>query len=134
MKRWKEKNGKIYARFTYTDSTGKQREMLEKAESKTDAKEKAKEMERKYKKSPESFGYDKILDEYLDSWLVSQKQSVSERTLEDAKGYLRIHVRPILGKKQLSKIRPLDVQGMIDSMKAKELSPRTVKHAHSVLS
>ena len=135
MKRWKEKNGKIYARFTYTDPvSGKQREKWEKAESKSDAKEKAKEMERRYKKSPESFSFDKTLDEYLDSWLESQKQSVSERTLEDARGYLRIHVRPVLGKKQLSKIRPLDIQGMVDGMKAKELSPRTVKHAHSVLS
>lgn len=135
MKRWKEKRGKIYARVTYTDSTGKQREIWRPAESKTEAKEIARQIEHQLKTGgTEPFENHGTLDEYLNKWLESQKQSVSERTLEDEKGYLRIHVRPILGKKKLSNIRPLDVQAMIDAMKAKGLSPRTVQHAHAILS
>jgi integrase len=135
MKRWKERNGKIYARVTFTDSTGKQREIWRPAESKSDAKEVARQIEHQLKtQGTEAFEHHGTLDEYLDKWLVSQRQNISERTLEDARGYLRLHVRPILGRKKLSNIRPLDVQAMIDSMKKKGLSPRIIKHAHSVLS
>ena len=134
MKRYKEKGGKIYARITYTDAAGKQREIWRRAESKTEAKDIARQLEHQLKtQGSEAFEHHGTLDQYLDKWLVSQKQSVSERTLEDNTGYLRLYVRPVLGRKQLSKIRPLDVQQMIDTMKEKGLSPRTVKHAHSIL-
>lgn len=135
MKRYKERNGKIYARVTYTDAAGKQREIWRRAQSKSAAKELSREIEHQLKtQGSEAFEHHGTLDEYLDKWLASQRQNVSERTYEDCRGYLRIHVRPILGRKKLSNIRPLDVQGMIDMMKEKELSPRTIKHAHSILS
>jgi hypothetical protein len=117
MKRYKEKGGKIYARITYTDAAGKQREIWRRAESKTEAKEIARQLEHQLKtQGSEAFEHHGTLDQYLDKWLVSQKQSVSERTLEDDTGYLRLHVRPVLGRKQLSKIRPLDVQQMISGL------------------
>lgn len=133
MKRWKERNGKIYARFTYTDSTGKQREVWKLAESKTDAKEKAKELERQYKKAPESFEFQGTVDQYLDKWLASSKQNVGGRTYQDYVNYLRIHVRPMLGKKKLSTLRPLHIQEMVDALRDKGLAPRTVRHAHGIL-
>ena len=134
-KRYVERDGKVYARITYIDSAGKERQIWRKAESKSHAKELAREIEQQIKsQGTESFEHHGTLDEYLDRWLTSQVQSVSERTLEDARGYLRIHVRPVLGKKKLSSLRPLDVQKVVDVMKGKGLSPRTVKHAHSILS
>jgi integrase len=134
MKRYKEKGGKIYARITYTDAAGKQREVWRRAGSKTEAKEIARQLEDQLKtQGSEAFEHRGTLDQYLDKWLISQKQSVSERTLEDYIGYLRLYVRPILGRKRLSNIHPLDVQHVIDTMKQKGLSPRTVKHAHSIL-
>ena len=122
-----------YARFTYTDSTGKQRQEWERAESKTDAKEKAKELERKYKKAPESFEYQGTVDQYLDKWLASTKQNVGGRTYQDYFNLLRLHVRPTLGKKKLSNLRPLNIQEMVDKLKEKGLAPRTVRHAHAIL-
>ncbi|MGA9773821.1 MAG: N-terminal phage integrase SAM-like domain-containing protein [Blastocatellia bacterium] len=122
--RYVERDGKFYARVTYMDSAGKERQIWRKAESKSAAKELAKDIERQLKTGgSEAFEHHGTLDEYLDRWLTSQKQNVSERTLEDARGYLRIHIRPILGRKKLSNIRPLDVQAMIDAMKEKGLSP-----------
>lgn len=95
----------------------------------------AKEIERQLKNGgTEPFEHKGTLDEYLDKWLTFQKYKVAERTYEDYKNYLRLHVRPIPGKKKLSGIKPLDVQSLIDQLQAKNLSPRTVKHAHSVLS
>lgn len=133
MKHWKERNGKIYARFTYTDSTGKRREVWEQAESKSDAKEKVRELERKYKRAPESFEFRGTLDQYLDKWLASSKQNVGGRTYQDYANYLRLHVRPALGSKKLSTLRPLNVQELVDALRDKGLAPRTVRHAHSIL-
>src|SRR5262249_4320886 len=121
MKRYKEKNGKIYARITYTDAAGKQREVWRRAETKTEAKDIARRLEYQLKtQGSEAFEHHGTLDEYLDQWLISQKQSVSERTLEDYTGYLRLHERPVLGRKKLSKIRSLDVQQVIDMMKERD--------------
>ncbi len=133
MKHWKERNGKIYARFTYTDSTGKRREVWEQAESKSDAKERVKALERKYKSAPESFEFQGTLDQYLDKWLASSKQNVGGRTYQDYVNYLRLHVRPTLGKKKLSTLRPLHIQELVDALRDKPLAPRTVRHAHSIL-
>ena len=133
MKRWKERNGKIYARFTYTDSTGKQREVWELAKNKTDASERAKELERRYKKSPESFEFRGTVDEYLDKWLTTSKKKVGGRTYQDYINLLRLHVRPHLGKRRLSALRPLAIQELVDSLQEKGLSPRTVRHAHAIL-
>jgi integrase len=133
MKHWKERNGKIYARFTYTDSTGKRREVWEQAESKTDAKDRVRDLEQKHKRAPESFEFRGTLEEYLDKWLVSSKQNVGGRTYQDYLNILRLHVRPALGKKKLSKMRPLHIQEMVDALKDKGLAPRTVRHAHEIL-
>jgi len=73
------------------------------------------------------------LNEYLDKWLDTQKHKVAERTYQDYKNYLRLHVRPTLGKKRLSALRPLDVQAMVDAMKERNLSARTIQQAHEIL-
>ena len=134
MKRYVEKNGKIYARVTYTDSAGKERQIWRKAESKSDAKEKARKIENQLKTGGmEAFEHTGNLDQYLDKWLASYKNKVSGRTYQDALNMLRLHVRPILGKKKLSSIRPLDIQEMVNKLQEKGLSPRSARHAYSIL-
>lgn len=46
---WRDKEGKLYARYTYTDADGKRRDIKRRASSITDAKEKYKAMEREHK-------------------------------------------------------------------------------------
>jgi integrase len=82
----------------------------------------------------ESFEHNLTLGKYLDRWLKSAKKKVSERTYGSYESLLTSYVRPVLGKKKLSKLRPLDFQAVVDSMNDKNLSPRTVRYAHTVVS
>jgi len=75
------------------------------------------------------------VDEYLDKWFeVSAKSRLKYRTYEDYIEYMKRYVRPTIGKKQLSKIKPLDIQAVYSEMLGKGLSPRTVRYAHAILS
>ncbi len=55
MKRYVERDGKFYARVTYVDGSGKERQIWRRAENKSDARELAKELERQLKSGTESF-------------------------------------------------------------------------------
>lgn len=53
---WRDKEGKLYVRYTFTDSTGKRKDIKRRADSITDAKEKYKAMEREHQdQGPRSF-------------------------------------------------------------------------------
>ena len=132
-KRYVEKDGKIYARVSYTDAAGKRRQIWRKAESKSDAKEIAKQIERELEGGAEPFEHKATVDEYLDRWLRSSKQVVGPRTYQDYIGVLRLHVRPTLGSKKLSSIKSLHIQELVDKMQEKGLSSRTVRHMHEIV-
>ncbi len=75
------------------------------------------------------------LGAYLDRWLdAAARPRVRARTLDDYTEYLKRYVRPALGDKRLSDVRPLDVQKLYSDMQARALSPRTVRYAHTILS
>lgn len=133
MKRYVERDGKFYARVTYIDSSGKQRQIWRRADSKSEAREVAKDLERQLKFGTEPFEQKGTLGEYLDRWLESFKHKVSGRTYQDALNLLRLHVRPALGTKKLSAIRPLDVQKFINDLQKKGLGPRATRHVYAVL-
>jgi integrase len=129
------KRGKVYARVTYRDSTGKRKQLWRAVETKSAAKDKVLELHDKLNEfGVESFEHDLSLDKYLDRWLKSVKHKVSEHTAGDYEGLLKRHVRPILGKRKLAKLRPLDFQLVVDALTEKKLSARTVKYVHTVLS
>ncbi|MBI3651094.1 MAG: site-specific integrase [Acidobacteria bacterium] len=128
-----ERKGKLYARVYYTDSQGKYREIWRRAESKSEAKEIAEELRQQLKQGTEPFEHKGTLDEFLDQWLETQKQKVTERTYEDYVGTMRLYVRPILGKHKLADLRPLDIQSLVNKLVKKGLSPRTVRYAVSIL-
>lgn len=75
------------------------------------------------------------VDEYLNQWLeTAAKPRVRERTYTWYMDLLRLHVRPVIGNKKLSDVRPLDVQSIYTKMQGRELSAKTVRYAHVVLS
>lgn len=74
------------------------------------------------------------LDEHLDNWLASVKARVAEQTYTSYETLLRVHVRPALGYLRLTSIKINDVQAMLSTMQKNDLSPRTVRYAHAVLS
>ena len=72
--------------------------------------------------------------EYMDKWLeIAAKPRLSERTFVDYEDLIRRYVRPSIGKKKLSDLRPLDVQGLYTEMQERGLSARTVRYCHAVI-
>jgi integrase len=75
------------------------------------------------------------LDEYLNTWLeTSAKKRVRERTYVDYQYVLNRYVRPDLGNKKLSDLRPLDIQLLYSNIQQRGLSARIVHYAHALLS
>lgn len=70
---------------------------------------------------------------FLDQWLGTAKGRVRPVTYRDYEGKLQLYVRPAIGALKLSKVSPLDLQGLYASMLARGLSPRTVRYTHAVL-
>lgn len=132
-KRYVEKDGKIYARVSYTNLAGKRRQIWRKAESKSDAKEIAKQIERELEGGSEPFEHKATVGEYLDRWLKSAKQVVGARTYQDYVGVLRLYVRPAIGNKKLTSVKAMHVQEIVDQMQEKGLSSRTVRHMQEIL-
>jgi integrase len=132
-KRYVERDGKIYARVSYTDSSGKRRQLWRKAESKSDAKELSKELEQQLKNSTEPFEHQLTLDEYLDKWLASVKSKISDKTYEIYEFLLRKYIRPSLGRRELTKLKPLHVQQVIDELGTR-FTPKTVRETNFTLS
>ena len=74
------------------------------------------------------------LNEYLDRWLkTAVKTRVREKTCQDYEGMLRRYVRPSLGERLLTALRPLDLQNTYQQMIERGLSARTVRYTHAVL-
>src|SRR6267143_5326828 len=74
------------------------------------------------------------LNEYLDRWLeTAVKPGVREKTWQDYEGMLHRYVRPRLGERLLTALRPLDLQTTYQQKMERGLCPRTVGYTHAVL-
>lgn len=75
------------------------------------------------------------LSEFLDKWLEqSAKPRITEATYNSYETMLRVHVKPKLGDFKLCDIQPLDIQSVYGDLQKSNLSSRTIRYAHSVLS
>lgn len=74
------------------------------------------------------------LDEHLDKWLeVSAAPRLKDTTLQSYTWLLDAYVRPQLGEAMLHRLSPADIQSLIAKLQARDLSPRTIRYAHTVL-
>lgn len=75
------------------------------------------------------------LNDYLNKWLeTAAKPRVAQTTFDNYEFLLKRHIRPSLGQRKLSDVKPLDVQKIYQSMTESGLSARTVRYTHTVLS
>jgi len=75
------------------------------------------------------------VDDYMKRWLeTAARPRLRDNTYREYEGLLCRYVSPTLGGKRLSDVRPLDIQSLYASMSEKNLSARTVRFTHSVLS
>jgi integrase len=75
------------------------------------------------------------LNEYLDFWIETvAKNRVRENTLESYNRMLDLNVRPLLGKRRLSSIKPHDIQRIYTAILERGLMARSVEYTNAVLS
>lgn len=76
------------------------------------------------------------LNQYLEVWLETIAQPrLHPRTFGDYKDIVRLYIRDSIGETKLSELKAVQVQKMYGELQTKRnLSPRRVRYAHSVLS
>jgi integrase len=72
------------------------------------------------------------LDEYLDKWLETVKPNVRPKSYREYAGALKRYVRPELGAKKLSSIKPVDIQAVYTGMQAKGIG-LSIRQTHVIL-
>ena len=75
------------------------------------------------------------LGEYLDYWLDSLRKlgSIRRNTWDSYEGYVRVHIKPMLGKTPLAKLRPTHVQQFMTERLSAGVSPHSVRYCRVVL-
>lgn len=72
------------------------------------------------------------LSEWLDQWLVSMDGVVRPSTLNGYRSYIENHIRPGLGEKRITQIKPADIQKFYDKL-SQTLASGSVRRIHTVL-
>jgi len=58
----------------------------------------------------------RTLDEWLDQWLETVKASREPLTYQRYESLVRLHIKPVLGRRRLSQLDPLEIQRFLDAM------------------
>ena len=79
-------------------------------------------------------GSEITLNEFLDRWFATAaKPKLRTKSYRSYESLMRRYVRPVLGERILSAIKPLDLQDAYQQLVDRGLSSRTVRYTHSVL-
>lgn len=71
---------------------------------------------------------------YLDKWLdASVRPSVKVKTFEGYESIVRVRVKPHIGRVVLTRLTPLDLQGLYATLEEAGLSNRSIQHTHRAL-
>lgn len=72
--------------------------------------------------------------EFLEKWLADvSRPSVRPKTYRFYCDHIRLHIKPALGKKQLEKLTPANVQHFVNDKLQSGLSPQTIRHIIATL-
>lgn len=74
------------------------------------------------------------VEQWAELWLRDGTPHISARTVKTYADFIRLHVLPVIGRMQLSKVLPLHVRRVIGAMGEKDLAPRTLKHCQGIMS
>ncbi len=78
-------------------------------------------------------GPQQSLEQFLDEWLKSHKQTIRARSYERYEAVIRLHIIPSLGKVKLSKFTAQQVDKLMREKQEGGLAPKTVSFIHGVL-
>jgi len=75
-----------------------------------------------------------IATEWFDRWLENYiKPLKKQATYNQYDDIYRVHIKPVIGHKKLTNIKPIDIQSVITEMNKKDYATQTMKHAKNVM-
>ena len=84
-----------------------------------------------------TYGIDKAddltLSEFYEKWIKAKEKALKPSTFASYKNTFNKHIIPTLGTKRLNNISPIDIQGLVDNIAAKDISPATVGRIYRYL-
>jgi len=125
-----KKTGKWVAQVTYYE-TGKRKRKTRSSKNRSDANSNLRKLHEEIKDGF-STGSETV-GTYLAAWLENVERENSENMFLSARTIMQNHVIPLIGKKHLAKLSPMDVQNMIDRLKDNGLGGRSVQLAYEYL-
>jgi len=72
-------------------------------------------------------------NELIDQWLAIKAQQVEASTLGSYRWVAKTYVRPALGYRRLTTLRPYEIDRLYADLSARGLSPRTVRICHTLI-
>lgn len=126
-------DGRWVGMVSWVDA-GRRRRRAVYGETKREATDKLRAVQRSLEDGQTVTSDRKTVGGFLAEWLdKSVAPTVRPRTLDSYRDQVRVHITPELGRIQVSKLAPADVQGMINRKLAGGLSPRSVQYLHAIL-
>ena len=134
----KRSNGTWEGRITvgFDPSTGKQIRKSIYGRTQKEVREKMNELQLQYANVSTVEEIDAVemtLSEWLDTWLADYIQDVKPGTKVSYTSIVDNHIRPVLGKIALQKLKPPMIQKFYNQLREKGLSPKYIKNIHGVL-
>ena len=129
---YKRDNGRWEGSITIGyDENGKQKRRTVSGKTRADVRDKLDEIKRQLSMGTFS-GTQLTVKQYLQQWLDVKKLDVKPRSHEFYKTYIRLYIEPRIGRVQLSKLTPLQVQSMMTEV-AEATSKDAANKARTVL-
>lgn len=134
----KRSNGTWEGKITvgFDPSTGKQIRKSIYGRTQKEVRDKMNELQLQYANVStveENDAVEMTLSEWLDTWLADYIQDVKPGTKVSYTSIVDNHIRPVLGKIALQKLKPPMIQKFYNQLREKGLSPKYIKNIHGVL-
>lgn len=126
-------NGTFKVRMSYVDGQGKRHQPTAYFETKKAALNWLHEQHDKHNKGQLADAGRRTVGGWLDEWLVLKKPQVEVRTYDVWESHVRLHLKPVLGRLPLAKLRPPHVARMYSTLEEQGVSPEMRKKVGTTL-
>src|SRR5262249_12334159 len=121
------------ARLYVTARDGARRRGAIYGKTRAEVQQKLREAQHEHERGALPGGPSPTVGAFLTQWLAAAKTTVRPKTYVSYEGTVRLHIEPVLGRVQLRKLTPVQVQKVLTVKAEDGLSPRSVRYILLVL-
>ncbi len=125
-------DGRLRGAIAWTDAQGKRRRKLVSGRTRAEVRRALRKVRSEIDqgRGPAPTG---TVADFLDAWLVASRQRIRAATHRQYEQAVRLYLKPALGRLQLGKMTPSDIEAMTAAMVDRGLSARSAALARTVL-